>query len=340
MTSISLADRKNIRTQTVVALSSVLLLGVKVLAFVLTASVAILTDALESIVNVVASLISLYSLTVSARPRDHNHPYGHGKIELVSASIEGILILLAGVLIIYESVDRLIHPQDLNALDYGIILIAGAGLANYLLGVLCLRTGKRNGSLALVASGHHLQSDAYSTIGILIGLFLLVITGLAWIDSAVAILFGGIIVFTGIRILRSTVAGIMDEADMSLLKKVIVVLYTNKRENWVDLHNLRIIKYGKILHLDAHLTVPWYLNITEAQEEITAMENIIVKKFGESIELFIHSDGCQDFSCRICRKASCKVRQHPFEQDIPWDLKNVTQNEKHGQTEEPTNTAP
>lgn len=209
--------------------------------------------------------------------------------------------------------------------------MALAGLINYLLGALCVRTGKRNDSLALVASGKHLQSDAYSTLGIIIGLGLLLATRWVWVDSAVAIIFGVIIIFTGLKILRSTVAGIMDEADMALLKKVIIVLYAHKRENWIDLHNLRIIKYGKIYHFDAHLTVPWYLNITEAQQEISAMEAIITKKFGESIELFIHSDGCQEFSCKICRKTACKVRQFPFVTDIPWDLKNVTQNEKHGQ---------
>ena len=301
------------------------------MAFFLTGSVSILTDALESIVNVVASLISLYSLTVSARPRDHNHPYGHGKIELVSASIEGILISIAGGLIIYESIFRLIHPKELEALDFGLILVAVAGLVNYLLGVLCVRTGKKHQSLALTASGRHLKSDAYSTLGIIIGLGILLLTRWAWVDSAVAIIFGVIIVFTGLNILRSTVSGIMDEADVNLLKKVIVVLYANKRENWIDLHNLRIIKYGNILHVDAHLTLPWYLNITEAHEELTAIENIIMKKFGESIEMFIHSDSCQEFSCRLCRKTNCQVRQHPFEAEVPWELDNVTMNKKHGE---------
>ena len=324
----------NIRIQRWIAIISFLLLGVKLLAYFMTASVAILTDALESIVNVVASVISLYSLTISARPRDHNHPYGHGKVELISASIEGILITVAGLLIIYESTIRLIHPQELKALDYGILLIAGAGLVNYLMGLLSVRTGQRNNSLALIASGRHLQSDAYSTVGIIIGLALVLFTKLAWIDSAVAIGFGMLIIFTGFRILRSSVAGIMDEADIKLLKKMIVVLYAHKKENWVDLHNLRIIKYGHVIHIDAHLTVPWYLNVHEAHREVAAMESIIVQKFGESIEMFIHTDGCLDFSCKICPKTDCTVRQHPFEQAVIWELKNVTQDKKHGQPRE------
>lgn len=323
-------SRNNIRVQLIIVVGSVVLLAVKLLAYFVTSSVAILTDALESIVNVVASIISLYSLTISARPRDYNHPYGHGKIELISASIEGILISVAGILIIYESIDRLIHPAPLQSIDFGILLVALTGLANYLLGALGIRTGKRNNSLALIASGRHLQSDALSTLGIIAGLGLLLLTNWGWIDSAVAIGFGILIIITGFKILRSTVAGIMDEADISLLKKVITVLHIHKRDNWIDLHNLRIIKYGHVLHLDAHLTVPWYMNVKEAHQEVNAMENIIIKKFGESIELFIHTDSCLDFSCKICKKTDCPVRQHPFEKAVEWNLENVTHDEKHG----------
>ena len=321
--------RQNIRIQLLIVAGSIVLLGVKLLAYYLTSSVAILTDALESIVNVVASLISLYSLTISARPRDYNHPYGHGKIELISASVEGILIIVAGMLIVYESIDRLIHPMPLQALNFGLLLVAGSGLVNYLLGYVGVRTGKKNGSLALIASGRHLQSDAFSTLGIIIGLGLLLLTGWLWIDSAVAIGFGLLILFTGFKILRSTVAGIMDEADVQLLKQVIVVLFAHKRDNWIDLHNLRIIKYGNVLHVDAHLTVPWYINVREAQAEVATLEEIIVKKFGESVEMFVHTDGCQEFSCRICRKTDCAVRQHPFEEAVTWTLENVTSDEKH-----------
>ena len=324
--------KSNIRIQRLVVMVSILLLGVKLLAYYLTASVAILTDALEGIVNVVASLISLYSLTISARPRDHNHPYGHGKVEFISASIEGVMITIAGLLMIYESIGRLIDPHELKSLDIGILLVAAAGLANYLLGLLSVRTGRRNNSLALIASGRHLQSDSYSTLGIIIGLGLVLFTDWAWIDSLVAIGFGILIIFTGYKILRSSIAGIMDEADVDLLKKVIVILFAHKRENWIDLHNLRIIKYGHVLHLDAHLTVPWYLNVNEAHEEISEMEAIIVEKFGESVELFIHTDGCKDFSCKICSKKDCQVRQHDFEQTIRWDLDNVTENKSHGKS--------
>ncbi len=137
------------------------------------------------------------------------------------------------------------------------------------------------------------------------------------------------IIFTSYRILRRSVAGIMDEADMELLERVVQVLNANRRENWIDLHNLRVIKYGSVLHVDCHLTVPWYFTVREAHHEIDELAKLIRKDFGESLELFVHSDGCMPFSCRICYKAHCKERQHPFEKKITWTLENISQNKKH-----------
>ena len=290
---------------------------------------AILTDALESIVNVVAGLIGLYSLYVSAKPRDYDHPYGHGKVEFISAAIEGTLIAVAGLIIIYEAINNLVHPHTIKKLDYGIILIAITAVVNYLTGILCARTGKKNNSLALVASGKHLQSDTWSTLGIIVGLVLILLTGISWLDSAVAMLFAFIIIFTGYKIVRSSVAGIMDEADVELLKKMVDMLNNNRKENWVDLHNLRIIKYGGTIHVDCHLTVPWFLNVHEAHKEIDALSALVKNEYGESVELFVHSDGCLDFSCPICTKKDCAVRKHAFEKKVEWTMENVSRNTKH-----------
>jgi cation diffusion facilitator family transporter len=293
----------NLAIQKKVAAVSVVLFIVKLVAWYITGSVAILTDSLESIVNVVAGLIGVYSLYVSAKPRDWDHPYGHGKAEFVSAAIEGVLITVAGLLIIYEAVNNLVHPHQIKKLDYGIILVAGTAVVNYITGTICIRTGKKNNSLALISSGKHLQSDTWSTLGIIVGLILMLLTRYTWIDSAVAILFSFILIFTGYKIVRSSLAGIMDETDAELLKKMVKMLNANRRENWVDLHNLRIIKYGSTLHLDCHLTVPWFLNVHEAHGEIDALSNLVKNNYGESVELFVHSDGCLDFSCKICSKA-------------------------------------
>lgn len=311
------------------AILSVTLLVVKLVAYYLTNSVAVLTDALEGIVNVVAGFFGLYSLTLSAKPRDADHPYGHGKIEFISAAVEGVMIVVAGVLIIIEALRNLVTPQPLQQLDVGIILIAVTAAANFIVGAICVRTGKKNSSLALQASGKHLQSDTYTTLGILLGLGLIYITDILWLDSAVALAFSFFILYTGFRILRTSLAGIMDERDQQLLAQMIKALDNGRSNNWVDLHNLRIIKYGSVLHIDCHLTVPWYLNVHEAHAEIDKLGKIVRDQFGSSIEFFVHSDGCLPIGCPICIKEDCPVRYHTFKKRIVWSVENVESNEKH-----------
>lgn len=323
------AAQQNFYIQKWMAGISVLLLVVKFIAYYGTHSVAILSDALESIVNVVAGFIGLYSLYVSAKPRDSNHPYGHGKAEFISAAIEGTMIGTAGVLILYKAIQHLIFPVELQKIDYGMLLVALAAAINFTMGFVCLRVGKKNNSPALMASGRHLQTDTYSTIGVIAGLALLYFTDLLWIDSTVAIIFGSYIVFTGYKIVRRSVAGIMDEADTALLKRFVSLLDNSRRENWVDLHNLRVIKYGSVLHVDCHLTVPWYLNINEAHSEIDKLATLIQNEFGESFELFVHTDGCLYSQCSLCFKSDCPVRKHNFEKRIQWTLENISQNKKH-----------
>jgi cation diffusion facilitator family transporter len=322
-------SKKNLKLQRWIAIVSGFLLFVKFTAYYLTYSVSILTDALESIVNVVAGFIGLYSLYVSAKPRDEDHPYGHGKAEFVSAAVEGTLIFSAGAIIIYNSVRNLFIPQTLQQIDLGIYLVGATAIVNWILGFFSLQQGRKNNSLALIASGRHLQTDTYSTFGIIIGLILISITGYTWIDSIVAMAFGVFIIYTGYKIIRKSLAGIMDEADMVLLEKMVQVLNTHRTDAWVDLHNLRVIKYGNVLHVDCHLTIPWYFNINQAHEEIDILGSLIRKDFGESLELFVHSDGCEYFQCPICDKKACPVRQHPFEKKIIWTVGNILQNQKH-----------
>ena len=323
-------EKQNFRIQQWIVLVAVLLFAVKIVAWYITQSVAILTDALESTVNVIAGFIGLYSLYVAAKPKDEDHPYGHGKAEFVSAAVEGTLILVAGFVIIYEAINNFIHPHQIQKLDYGILLVAATAVINFLVGYFSEKKGRKNNSLALMASGKHLQTDTWSTIGIIIGLGLILLTGQKWLDGVVAIIFSFIIIYTGYKILRSSLAGIMDEIDKELLSKLVLVLNNNRRENWIDLHNLRVIKYGGQLHIDCHMTLPWYLNMHEAHTEIDALTDLIKKEFGDSIEFFVHTDGCLDFSCRICNKQDCAVRKHPFEKKVDWTLSNIISNQKHG----------
>jgi cation diffusion facilitator family transporter len=307
----------------------VVLFLTKIIAYQFTHSLAILTDALESVVNVIAGFIGLYSLYVAGKPRDLDHPYGHGKAEFVSAAIEGGLIVAAGIMIIYETVLNIIEESPIQQLDTGLILIGSTALLNFIAGTICYRIGKKNNSLALEASGRHLQVDTYTTVAIIAGLVIMLFTHLYWLDKIIAFVMSIVVIYNGYRIIRASLAGIMDEADIKLLEKFIKILNENRRENWVDLHNLRVIKYGPLLHIDCHLTVPWYLNVHQAHEEIDALARLIQQEFGDAIELFVHTDGCLPMGCPICIKPDCPVRQHSFEKRLEWTMENVLSNEKH-----------
>lgn len=319
----------NIRFQKLITFIAIALFAIKIFAWHITGSVAILTDALESIVNIVSAFVGLYSLMLSAKPKDKNHPYGHGKIEFVTATLEGVLIASAGFFMIYEAVQAYRFPQMITQLDDGIFLIILTAIVNYLMGFWSIKRGERLHSPVLVASGKHLQSDTLTTVGIVVGLVLIYFTDLLWLDSLVAFIFALLIVYTGGTIVRKSLAGIMDEADDRLLKKVVTLLQNNRNHNWIDVHNLRIIKYGSILHFDCHLTVPWYFNVYEAHDEVERLEHLIRENFGKTAEMFVHVDGCLVFSCPICQKENCDKREKPFENTMVWTIENIITNQKH-----------
>jgi cation diffusion facilitator family transporter len=213
--------------------------------------------------------------------------------------------------------------------DTGCWIIAGTALMNYFGGLLCLRQGKKNNSLALQASGHHLQMDSYSTLAVLGGLIIMLFTKLWWIDKIIALLMSVLIMYNGYTIIRKSLAGIMDEADKQLLERFIQLLNESRKKEWIDLHNLRVIQYGDQLHIDCHLTLPWYMNLHEAHREIDALSALIQSKMGNSIELFVHTDGCMPFSCTVCSIENCQVRQEPMKNRQEWNLDNILSNEKH-----------
>jgi cation diffusion facilitator family transporter len=307
----------------IVSFSLLILIG-KFIAFYLTNSVGILTDAMESIVNVIAGLISFFSLRYAGRPKDKGHPFGHGKVELISASIEGLLIMMAGGMIIYEGFKRLFEPATIGKLDIGIAVVAVAGLMNYVMGWYSVRMGKKYDSIALVAGGKHLKSDTYSTIGLVTGLFLLYFSGLKWIDSALALIFGSIIVVTGILILRKTIANLMDKADDEILHKMLDAILTVRKPEWVDIHNMKVIKYGSYLFVDCDLTLPWFYNITDGHKACEELKDILSAKYSDRLLVTIHSDPCFEKHCNHCLMADCIYRKVPFVAPLHLTLEDLT----------------
>lgn len=307
----------------------VLLTIVKFVAYWLTHSNAIYSDAIESVVNILAGAIALYSIWLAAQPSDAEHPYGHGKIEFVTSAIEGILVLIAGISIIYQAIRHFFNPQILHDLDLGIILIAFTTAIHFILGIFFMRKGKLLHSPTLEANGRHLRSDAISSLALIVGLILIKITQLTWIDTTVALLFGLFILKEGYVIIRKSIGGIMDETDKEVVQLMVEILQANRQPAWIDIHNFRVIKYGSVLHVDCHMTLPWYFNNVACHDQIEQVDNIVNEKLERKVELFIHVDPCLPQSCNVCSLENCAERQFPQRENIVWSLDRIVANTKH-----------
>lgn len=325
----STSIRSEIRLQAWLVVLGVVLMGGKLLAWQLTGSHAILSDAAESLVNVLAGSFTWYSLLLSARPRDANHPYGHGKIEFLAAGIEGALLALAGLLIVANAAVGLFEKHELKSLDWGLAITAAAGAINFGLGSWARKRAAKTHSLPLEAGGKHLQADGYTTVGLLIGLSLVWLTGWYWLDALVALLFGLFLCYTAWGILQPSLAGIMDEADEQMLARIADVLEQNRQADWVDCHNMRMIRYGRMLHVDAHLTLPRYYSVEQAHEAMDRIDKLVTVEFGRTMEFFIHVDPCLPSSCALCKQVDCPVRSAPFHAQVAWLPELLMQNKKH-----------
>jgi cation diffusion facilitator family transporter len=307
---------------------SFLLMGVKFGAYYLTNSNAILSDALESIINVMASGFAFYSIYLSSQPRDPNHPYGHGKVEYFSSGFEGALIIIAGILIVIGAIERLVNPQPLSHLDWGGGLIIITILVNFGIGYYLQQVGQNTRSEALIADGKHLIIDSVSSVIILVGIGLIYLTGLLWIDAMVSLLVSILIFYNGFKIIRRAVAALMDETDTALLNEVVGIVKNHKKDNWIDVHNLRIQKYGSDLHIDCHLTLPYYWDLRQVHQTVHDFEKILENTTTGRLEIFIHSDPCLPECCHYC-KLNCPKRSELFTNDIDWDVTKLAANQKH-----------
>jgi cation diffusion facilitator family transporter len=288
----------------------VLLMGVKFYAYWLTDSAAILSDALESIINVVASAFALGAVVLAARPPDLSHPYGHGKIEYFSVGFEGALIFLAAVGIFLKAAEQLRHPQAIPSLEIGLALLLIAGIVNLGLGLSLIIVGKETNSITLIADGRHILTDVYTSGGVLIGLLLVWLTGQVWLDGATAAVVGANILYTGWKLVRHSFAGLMDAADTLLLEEIATVLKGHRKASWIDIHQLRARRAGERLYVDFHLILPQDFSLEEAHREVKELEQIFRDHYRDQVEINIHVDPCNgNMECPICGKDPCQRRQ-------------------------------
>lgn len=301
----------------------------KFVAYFITQSNAILTDALESIVNVLASSFAFYSIYLATIPKDKNHPYGHGKVEFFSAFLEGTLITIAGLIIIIKSTYDLIYPKPIYQLFEGASIIGATGIVNLIIGFYLINTGKKHNSITLEADGKHLLTDAITSAGLVVGVVLIQLTKIYWLDSVISILLGLYIIYNGYKLTRRSIGGLMDESNIDLVKDIIEILQKNRKEPWIDVHNLRAQQYGADLHIDCHFTLPYYFDLNRVHQEISSIDKLINGNAHRKTELFIHADPCLPACCNYCKMNDCPVRQEAFRGEIKWTIENATKNQKH-----------
>lgn len=305
-------------------LVGLLLMGSKFFAYSLTHSSAILSDAFESIINVVASAFAMGSIILSAKPPDRTHPYGHGKIEYFSAGFEGALIILAALWIFRMGWTHFFQPRSLPQLEIGLLILLSASCVNALLGLFLLRAGKRTHSIVLIADGRHVLTDVFTSVGILLGLFVTALTGWYWMDGALAFAVGIYILVIGSRLVQKSFEGLMDASDPALLEEVANLLDKHRKERWIDIHELRAWRSGSHINIDLHLILPRDFSLESAHHEAKVLEQVVIAHFDGRASVLVHMDPCKDPECALCRRHQCKDREEPFRRQIQWNGESTT----------------
>lgn len=279
------------------ALGSILLglvvLGLKLAAWKLTGSVALYSDALESIINVVTAIAAYAAIRVSALPADAGHPYGHSKAEYFSAVVEGALILLAALAILREAYHGLLNPRPLDAPLAGLLVSGLASALNMIWGLLLIRRGRRARSPALEADGHHLMSDVYTSAAVMLGVAVVALSGWSWLDSALAGLVALHILWTGWTLMRDSLGGLMDAAlPPAELDRLVALIDTEKGED-ARVLGLRTRLAGRLSFIDFTLQVPAQLTVAEAHARCDRIEEALLRALGEA-SINIHLEPLPD----------------------------------------------
>lgn len=281
-----------VRAITLSLVVALVVFGLKFLAYRLTGSVALYSDALESIINVAAALVALFAVSVARQPPDANHPYGHSKAEYFSAVLEGVLIVLAAVAIVNQAVHKLIEPVKPGQLGAGLLISLGASALNGWLAVFLLSNGRRQRSPALEADGHHVLADVYTSVGVLVGIGLAWLTGWWVLDPLLAIAVALNILWVGWRLTRDSVGGLMDEgvpeAELSGIKTTLAgALERLDSGKVLEIHDLRTRRAGPRTFAEFHLVVPGEMSVEEAHRISDELEDAVQARI-EGAQVAVH----------------------------------------------------
>ncbi len=272
-------------------------LALKVLAWYLTGSVALLSDALETVLNLASSGAALFAVVVAARPADDNHPYGHHKAELLSAALIGLLILGAAAMILREAWHGFQTPREIEAPFLGLAISFGATAINALWATLLLRRGRALRSRALTADGHHLMADVVTSAGVAVGIVLAVFTGLTWLDPALALLVALNILWTGWQVMRDALGGLMDEALPEEQMDVIRQAIADNAHGAHEAHDLRVRQAGAATFVDFHLVVPGDISVNDAHDVCDRIEEAIEDAIpGSEVTIHVEPENHREFT--------------------------------------------
>ncbi len=307
---------------------SIVLLAIKFVGYSLTHSQAVFSDAMESIVNVVAAAVAIFVIWYSRKPADQDHPYGHGKAEFFSAAFEGGLIAFASVLIAVQAVQALIHQHHVDQASIGVAITLGTGIANAALGFYLLRMGRRAQSATIEASGRHVLSDFWSSAGIAIGLGLVAVTKIQWLDPVVALFMALYLAKTGFGLVTKSFGALLDGEDREILENLVNIIGRERPSGIIQLHHVRVMRSGSYHHIDAHAVVPEYWDVGEAHEKTDAFETRLMKEYPYPGELHLHVDPCRRAYCRNCEVAECPIRKHAFEHLRQLSIEELTSPEE------------
>jgi cation diffusion facilitator family transporter len=258
-------------------------IGLKSVAYLLTGSVGLLSDAVESVVNLMGALMALGMLTVAARPPDHNHTFGHSKAEYFSSIVEGLLILGAAAAIAYTAIDRILHPRELEQMGVGLIVSTCASAVNFIVARILMKAGKKYNSITLEADSQHLMTDVWTSAGVISGLIVATVTGWLLLDSIMALIVAINIVWTAIGLLRRSVDGLMDGALPRQEQLIIEMVMAKYREKNVEFHALRTRQSASQRFLSVHMLVPGHWTVHDAHHIAEDFEGDIRAELGEAI---------------------------------------------------------
>ena len=299
---------------------AVAILALKLAGWWFTGSVAILSDALESLVNVTSAGFLMFSLHLASQPPDHNHPYGHGKIEYFAAALEGVMVLAAAVSILISATLALWRQEAPHDLGQGLLLTGLATVLNFALGRYLIATGRRTHSPALVSDGVHVMSDVITSVAVLVGVALVFATGWGFLDPIVALVAGGAIGWTGIHLVRTAVAGLMNQVDEQALHRIVAALEDHGEPAAIQVHQLRAWTAGAEVNVDFHLAVPAYWTVARAHDLGDQMAARVRKAFPGPCDVIVHLDPCEPHLCRWCQMPECQQRTAPFVERPRQDL--------------------